>query len=92
MKKLQALLLLILSSFLLFACTQGLIPGEGSTGDPPLIPHEVEAADNGADCLGCHQDGDDGATKVPQWHATLVDCRQCHVPAVSGGAEFMPKY
>lgn len=62
----------------------GLAPG--STGNPPLIPHEVEATDDGDVCIGCHQTGENGAPKYPVWHAELVNCRQCHVPA-SGSAE-----
>ena len=93
MKKFGVLLLVVLSVSVLFACSPAsLTPGDGSTGDPPLIPHEVEEADNGADCLGCHADGDDGAPKVPKWHATLLDCRQCHVPVVDGIEPFKTNY
>lgn len=92
MKKARLFLLVVMSAFFLFACQSGLTPGEGSTGDPPLIPHEVEATDNGSDCLDCHNGADDAAPVVPEWHATLLDCRQCHVPAVAGNDEFMPKY
>jgi len=68
----------------------GLAPG--STGNPPLIPHEVDAADSGEVCIGCHKTGEEGAPIYPEWHATLVDCRQCHVPAVAGDATFKPSY
>ena len=70
---------------------QGLVPDQASTGDPPLIPHEVEDSDGGEECLGCHKDGDD-APKIPEWHATLTDCRQCHVPLVESSATFKPQY
>lgn len=69
----------------------GLVPGQASTGNPPLIPHEVEASDGGEECLGCHKDGDD-APKIPEWHATLTDCRQCHVPYVESSAVFKTQY
>lgn len=62
----------------------GLVPDGRSTGNPPLIPHEVDPADGGASCLECHKTGEMGAPIYPEWHATLVDCRQCHVPAVEG--------
>ena len=68
----------------------GLAPG--STGNPPLIPHEVDAADTGEVCIGCHKTGEMGAPKYPDWHATLVDCRQCHVPAEGTAQPFAPKY
>ena len=69
----------------------GLVPDQASTGDPPLIPHEVEASDGGEECLGCHKEGDD-APKMPEWHVTLTDCRQCHVPYVESSAVFKPQY
>lgn len=68
----------------------GLAPG--STGNPPLIPHEVDAADSGDVCIGCHKTGENGAPKYPEWHATLVDCRQCHVPAAGTAKPFAPNY
>lgn len=55
-------------------------PALGSTGNPPLIPHEIDADAGGAVCLECHRTGEGGAPKYPDWHATLVDCLQCHVP------------
>lgn len=55
----------------------GLTPATGSTGDPPVIPHEVAEADGGAECLECHLEGEAGAKKTP--HPHLVDCRQCHI-------------
>jgi predicted CxxxxCH...CXXCH cytochrome family protein len=70
----------------------GLVPDQTSTGDPPLIPHEVEASDNGEDCLACHKDGDDDAPKIPEWHATLTDCRQCHIPYVKNSDVFKTTY
>lgn len=70
---------------------QGLVPDQASTGNPPLIPHEVEASDGGEECLGCHKDGDD-APQIPDWHATLTDCRQCHVPFVESDAIFKTQY
>lgn len=69
----------------------GLVPDQASTGSPPLIPHEVDASDGGEECLGCHKDGDD-APKMPEWHATLTDCRQCHVPYVESSAIFKTPY
>jgi nitrate reductase cytochrome c-type subunit len=69
----------------------GLVPEQASTGNPPLIPHEVEASDGGEECLGCHKDGVD-APKIPDWHATLTDCRQCHVPYVESSDVFKPEY
>jgi len=70
----------------------GLVPAQGSTGNPPLIPHEVDAADGGEVCLECHRTGEGGAPKYPDWHATLVDCGQCHVAADAKVEPFMPKY
>jgi nitrate reductase cytochrome c-type subunit len=35
----------------------GLVPDQASTGNPPMIPHEVEESDGGEECLGCHKDG-----------------------------------
>lgn len=82
-------LLLLVGCLMIFALLPGcspepgrpaaLTPAIGSTGDPPLIPHEVDAADGGASCQECHRTGEDGAPKYPDWHATLTDCRQCHV-------------
>jgi nitrate reductase cytochrome c-type subunit len=69
----------------------GLVPDLASTGNPPLIPHDVEESDGGEECLGCHKDGED-APKMPDWHATLTDCRQCHVPAVEGTTIFKTQY
>lgn len=69
----------------------GLVPDQASTGDPPLIPHDVEESDGGEECLGCHEDGED-APKMPQWHAALTDCRQCHVPFVESSAIFKTQY
>ena len=91
MKRL-GILFLFLVVVLLSACQPGLTPGEGSTGDPPLISHTINDADTGADCLACHNDGKDGAPKNPTWHATLVDCRQCHVPVVKGVEPFKTHY
>ena len=62
----------------------GLVPDMRSTGNPPLIPHAVDAADSGEVCISCHKTGEMGAPIYPEWHATLVDCRQCHVPAAEG--------
>jgi nitrate reductase cytochrome c-type subunit len=69
----------------------GLVPDQASTGNPPMIPHEVEESDGGEECLGCHKDGED-APKIPDWHATLTDCRQCHVPATESTAIFKTQY
>jgi len=70
----------------------GLIPAPGSTGNPPLIPHDVDAADSGVDCLGCHKDGEDEAPKIPEWHAGLVDCRECHIRIDEESEPFEPHY
>jgi nitrate reductase cytochrome c-type subunit len=69
----------------------GLVPDQASTGEPPLIPHEVEQTDSGEECLGCHGTGED-APKIPDWHATLVDCQQCHVVKGTQISNFKPKY
>lgn len=69
----------------------GLIPDQASTGDPPLIPHEVDPSDGGEECLGCHKDGED-APKIPDWHATLTDCRQCHVVTGEKISDFKTQY
>ena len=69
----------------------GLVPDQASTGQPPLIPHEVAQTDSGEECLDCHGSGDD-APKVPDWHATLVDCQQCHVVEGEKISEFKTKY
>ena len=60
--------------------TADLTPDQRSTGDPPLIPHDIEQTDGNDVCQECHRTGEDGAPKYPEWHATLVDCLQCHVP------------
>ncbi len=70
----------------------GLAVPEGSTGDPPMIPHEVAASDGGAECLECHKDGLDGAPKYPAWHDTLTDCRQCHALLDESAEAFKVKY
>lgn len=69
----------------------GLVPDQASTGEPPLIPHEVAQTDSGEECLGCHGTGDE-APKIPEWHATLVDCQQCHVVESEQVSDFKPKY
>jgi nitrate reductase cytochrome c-type subunit len=73
------------------AADTGLVPGQASTGNPPLIPHEVDPSDGGEECLGCHADGED-APKIPDWHATLTDCRQCHVTSDEAVSEFKTQY
>ncbi len=44
----------------------------------PTIPHPLEGR---GDCLVCHQQGVDGASRVPADHAerTSESCRQCHI-------------
>jgi nitrate reductase cytochrome c-type subunit len=69
----------------------GLVPDQASTGNPPLIPHEVDPSDGGEECLGCHKDGED-APMIPDWHATLTDCRQCHVVSDETVSEFKTSY
>lgn len=69
----------------------GLVPDHTSTGNPPLIPHQVDPSDGGEECLGCHEDGED-APKIPDWHATLRDCRQCHVTSDQTVNEFKTQY
>jgi len=98
MKRTLLLLLCCLIAFVLLAgcrCAAGkpesLVPAVGSTGDPPLIPHEVDAADGGDSCQECHRTGEGGAPIYPEWHATLSDCRQCHVPQVEV-EPFSPSY
>jgi len=68
----------------------GLVPPPGSTGNPPLIPHDVAADDGGATCLGCHRTGEGGAPVTP--HPQLVDCRQCHIPQENVVAPFKTSY
>ncbi len=70
----------------------GLAVPNGSTGDPPMIPHDVEASDGGASCIECHATGEMDAPVYPEWHATLTDCRQCHVVQDEAVQQFMPKY
>ena len=94
MKRRQLFYALSLTLMLVGGCSsgQGLTPATGSTAQPPLIPHEVDAAAGGKDCLECHRNGDGGAPKYPDWHATLVDCSQCHVPQDTKAAPFAPSY
>jgi len=70
----------------------GLVPAPGSTGDPPLIPHDVDAADSGVACLECHRTGEGGAPRTPEWHAGLVDCRECHIRIDEEREPFEPHY
>lgn len=70
----------------------GLVPAPGSTGTPPLIPHAIDAAASGADCLVCHGTGDGRAPRIPQWHAGLVGCLDCHIRIDEQSAPFAPKY
>jgi len=74
------------------AADKGLVPSPASTGNPPLIPHDIEDADNGEVCLGCHGAGEGGAPKVPGWHAGLVDCRGCHIHLDEKSQPFSPQY
>ncbi|GAB4172754.1 MAG: hypothetical protein Tsb0017_28420 [Geothermobacteraceae bacterium] len=98
---LPSLLVLLLAGAALLAVSAcqpasqsaGLSVPTGSTGNPPLIPHEVDPADGGAECSACHAKGENGAPKYPAWHATLVDCLQCHVTEANQGIKpFKPKY
>lgn len=70
----------------------GLTPAPGSTAQPPLIPHEVDAAAGNSVCQECHRTGAEGAPPYPHWHATLVDCGQCHVPQEGQVQPFAPRY
>ena len=70
----------------------GLVVPEGSTGDPPMIPHDVEASDGGASCIECHATGEMDAPVYPEWHATLTDCRQCHALLDENAEDFQVKY
>jgi len=70
----------------------GLVPPPGSTGSPPPIPHDVDAADSGTVCLECHKTGEGGAPKTPEWHAGLVDCRECHIRLDEQAVPFAPRY
>jgi len=72
------------------AADTGLAVPEGSTGNPPLIPHEVDADDGGETCLACHRNGDNDAPKTP--HPQLVDCRQCHIPGTGEVKPFTTSY
>ncbi len=106
MKKLSTTVLVALAGFgllLVLSACQSLPPAgkgapgievpQGSTGDPPSIPHEVAAGESGEQCNGCHARGEMGAPKSPAWHATLVDCRQCHLPAPEPNVKpFRPSY
>jgi len=96
MKRLQVLFLCCILGFTLISgCRSGnggLTPATGSTAQPPLIPHEVDAAAGGAVCLECHRTGEGGAPKYPDWHAPLTDCSQCHVPQDATAAPFAPAY
>lgn len=82
----------------LFACQPSapsaahasLTPAPGSTGNPPLIPHEIAANESGRDCLGCHRDGAGGAPVTP--HPQLVDCQQCHIAQQPNVKPFRPGY
>lgn len=85
----------------LFACQAGspamtagldLTPDMRSTGSPPLIPHDIDQYDSNDICLGCHQTGEMGAPKYPDWHATLVDCKQCHIPETAETKTFKTDY
>jgi len=46
-------------------------------GDPPVVPHKMEANASGEACLVCHLEGKNGAPPSP--HAVRIDCVQCHV-------------
>jgi len=98
MKKSLSFLFCCLVTFALLAgcccgvgAPESLVPAAGSTGNPPLIPHDVDADAGGAVCLECHRTGEGGAPKYPEWHATLSDCLQCHVPQAEV-APFAPSY
>ncbi len=58
-------------------------------GAPPIIPHEIlDDQSYGADsCLNCHANGDFapifGGFAPTTPHPELINCRQCHVPAVT---------
>ncbi len=70
----------------------GLMVPEGSTGDPPMIPHDVEPSDGGESCIECHATGEMGAPVYPDWHATLTDCRQCHALLDENAEAFKVEY
>lgn len=72
------------------AANTGLAVPQGSTGNPPLIPHEVARDDGGETCLACHRNGDNDAPKTP--HPQLVDCRQCHIPGTGEVQPFKTSY
>jgi hypothetical protein len=69
----------------------GLVADLASTGEPPLIPHEVDPSDGGEDCLGCHEGGED-APIITSWHETLTDCRQCQVVSNDAVSDFKVQY
>ncbi len=104
MRKFTSIMLFVCLSAVLFVvagCQPGTTPNgqnsgltvpAGSTGNPPLIPHEVEASDGGESCIGCHKTGEMGAPVYPDWHATLTDCRQCHVVQNEKAADFKVNY
>lgn len=87
-------LAVFVSLVLLSGCQsgQGLTPATGSTSQPPLIPHEVDPAGDNSLCQECHRTGEGGAPKYPAWHATLVDCQQCHVMQDEKVPPFAPGY
>ena len=47
-------------------------------GTPPLIPHRVTENFTFRQCLGCHEEGKEGAPVTP--HPERKTCTQCHVP------------
>ena len=52
---------------------------------PPVMPHRVFMREN---CLGCHA-GPGAREEIRTSHPERENCRQCHVPAVTG-AVFEP--
>ena len=48
-----------------------------STGDPPVIPHAVNQAQDGEECNACHRTGSHNAP--PTDHPERLNCTSCHV-------------
>jgi cytochrome c-type protein NapB len=53
-------------------------------GSPPVMPHGLQNREN---CLSCHA-GPAAPAAIRTTHPERVNCRQCHVPAQTGGEAF----
>jgi nitrate reductase (cytochrome), electron transfer subunit len=56
----------------------------GAPRVPPIIPHDLELRGH---CVACHV-GPAAVAEIRTAHPERADCRQCHVTAAAGTAEF----